>query len=551
MEYGKRLLPTLIDQYAKEPIPRTYASVPKSDDDLSLGFVDISYEQFANAINRAAWWLEGNLGKSDKTFQTFGYFGPRDLRYPILIIAAIKIGWKILVPSLLASVDAHLSLVDLSCCETFLCDEAMVPMVEKLLGQRTSMKRVLVPELEKWLEGAKVREYAYDKDYQDAKDDPVVIVHTSGTSGLPKPVTFTNAMHGVLDAYHLLPETQGILRHSLQSGRRSYSPLPIFHAVGIAMALWYTVFWDMILVLGPARKPASATTADQVHEYGNVLCGTYPPALLEELVRQPNLHENLKKLDVVRWGGAPLDKATGDWLAKHVRPQAIIGSTENGDWPSIESSPEDWEYFHFHQAMGASFEHNGDDLYELIIVRKPELAAYQTVFIAYPDLCHCSTKDLWRKHPTKADHWKYVGRTDDLVVLTGEVKLYPTNMEKELEKHETIRSALIGGQGKLRPFVLLELAGETPASEAERERSIEKIWSAVEAANELCAEKGRLTRPLVAIAAPEKPFVKIWKGTLDRRATIKLYEREVKTLYEEHPGIDKVDEFTNGHTYGR
>ncbi len=54
MEYGKRLLPTIIDSYAEQKPGRVYASIPVSNDDLSLGFKDISYLEFARAIDKAS-----------------------------------------------------------------------------------------------------------------------------------------------------------------------------------------------------------------------------------------------------------------------------------------------------------------------------------------------------------------------------------------------------------------------------------------------------------------------------------------------------------------
>ena len=93
--YGKRLLPPLITHFAKTDPTKVYASIPRCNEDLAQGFRDITYMTFANAINKAAWWLEGRLGKSNGEFETFAYLGPRDLRYAILAVAAIKVGRKV------------------------------------------------------------------------------------------------------------------------------------------------------------------------------------------------------------------------------------------------------------------------------------------------------------------------------------------------------------------------------------------------------------------------------------------------------------------------
>ncbi|MCJ1347965.1 hypothetical protein MMC31_006195 [Peltigera leucophlebia] len=90
--YGKRLIVSLIDQCAADEPEKLYASVPRNEEDLSQGFKDITYAQLANAINHASWWLDSALGKSNGSFEPFAYVGPKDLMYPILAVAAAKVG---------------------------------------------------------------------------------------------------------------------------------------------------------------------------------------------------------------------------------------------------------------------------------------------------------------------------------------------------------------------------------------------------------------------------------------------------------------------------
>ena len=93
-EVGARLITSTIDHYATDTPNRTYASIPRSEH-LSEGFVAITYKQLANAINHASWWLHSELGERDAAFDTFAYAGPKDLRYPILAVAAAKVGRKV------------------------------------------------------------------------------------------------------------------------------------------------------------------------------------------------------------------------------------------------------------------------------------------------------------------------------------------------------------------------------------------------------------------------------------------------------------------------
>lgn len=92
---GRRLLVTTIDRIADSEPQRPWISVPCQDDDLTKGFVDITFEQFSNAINHAAAWLQSVLAPVTGQFDTIGYAGPDDARAFIITVAAVKVGRKV------------------------------------------------------------------------------------------------------------------------------------------------------------------------------------------------------------------------------------------------------------------------------------------------------------------------------------------------------------------------------------------------------------------------------------------------------------------------
>jgi hypothetical protein len=79
--YGKRLIPTLIDELAMTDSTRVFVSVPRTAN-IKDGFEDITFGDLARAINRCAWWMRRTLQRSE-TFETLNYVGPQDLRYVI------------------------------------------------------------------------------------------------------------------------------------------------------------------------------------------------------------------------------------------------------------------------------------------------------------------------------------------------------------------------------------------------------------------------------------------------------------------------------------
>jgi hypothetical protein len=88
--YGCRLLPVLVDELQPKMI---FACIPKSTH-FQDGFINVTGQSFARAVNRAAGWIQDTLGKSH-SFDTLAYLGPSDIRYGIFLLAASKVGYKV------------------------------------------------------------------------------------------------------------------------------------------------------------------------------------------------------------------------------------------------------------------------------------------------------------------------------------------------------------------------------------------------------------------------------------------------------------------------
>lgn len=73
--------------------------------------------------------------------------------------------------------------------------------------------------------------YPYDKTFDEARQDPFVVMHTSGSTGLPKPIRVPNGSLATVDAQHLLPAVEGRLTHAqyFDEPRTGYSAFPNFH----------------------------------------------------------------------------------------------------------------------------------------------------------------------------------------------------------------------------------------------------------------------------------------------------------------------------------
>lgn len=297
-------------------------------------------------------------------------------------------------------------------------------------------------------------------------------------------------------------------------------------------ALQGTIWLGSTVVIGPSTKPPSPTISDQVLQYGNLDGFVAPPLLIKALCRDPASLQRLRNLKVIQWAGAPLEGAIGNLLKDHVQMSPAFGTTESGPYLTlICDDPEDWEYYRFREGQGIKFEKQAENLFELVFEKSAD-ARWQQIFLLHPELDRYPTKDLFKKHPTKEGLWLYSGRADDVVILSNGDGLQASALEEIIAKDPNIHAALVGGTGRAKPFVVVELSTPDAATAQDLDTVVSNIWPAIEAANETCSEFARIPKQLVIIANSSKKLPRSGKGTVLRRETFELYKSEIDAAYE-------------------
>jgi hypothetical protein len=89
-----QLIPVILENRAKLDPHGIWARFPISSQSYKEGFRSATHLELLNAVNKVAWLIEETLGKSNN-FETIAYLGLNDLRYAIVVLAAIKTGYKV------------------------------------------------------------------------------------------------------------------------------------------------------------------------------------------------------------------------------------------------------------------------------------------------------------------------------------------------------------------------------------------------------------------------------------------------------------------------
>ncbi|KAL8732298.1 MAG: hypothetical protein Q9166_002870 [cf. Caloplaca sp. 2 TL-2023] len=529
-DFGRRLIPSLIDEKAFAVPGQTYCYLPCTSTVVEDGFRAVSFKCLANAINTCAWWLETNIGTSHR-LDTLAYLGPSDLRNTIIIVAAIKTGHKALLASPRNRLEAHLALLESTQCHVLLTADPPSKGAQEILSRR-SMRHVIVPEVEQWLEAQMVPPYPYTRTFDEARYEPFVVVHTSGSTGLPKVVVLNHGTLAAMDAFNGCADDDecGPIVMDAIRNKCCYVSMPSFHIAGIDFMLAKALYQGVVPVLSPLGVPVTAELVDAMHQLDIVEISIVAPSILQDIASSPFFLENLGQLSATMYGGGPLSPSAGDAIISKTKLYNMMGSSEMVNVPTEEVDRQDWEYLKFSPKLGFQMRHHSGNLFELCFLREPHLDLFQSMFATFPDRQDYPTSDLYSKHPTKPDLWKYQGRADDIITLTNGEKVNPVAMEKLIEAHPAIRSVLVVGQARFQTALLVE-AKEPPLCSESMEALIETLWPTIEHANTQGDSHARISRDLILFATPQKPFCRAGKGTVQRRMTLDTYHDEISKLY--------------------
>ncbi|KAL4936564.1 hypothetical protein BDV06DRAFT_233299 [Aspergillus oleicola] len=532
----RRLLPSILDYRAEIQPDRVWARFPVSPTSYDHGFRAATYSQMRNAVNRTAWIFAGSIGTSTN-FDTLAYLGHADLRYHIVLLAAIKIGYKAFLPSPRNSVVAQKDLLSRLDCRALVTTDPEPPFVASILREYT-VETVHIPSLDALLLSENVP-YPYEKTFEEARNDPVFVLHTSGSTGIPKPMVYTNDFVWRVYKANTLPAPEGMTRIDDYFLRGDFlSFLPAFHIAGIGWGLVLPMFTNSVPVLPLPGRPPSTDGFLEALKYGSFDWAFLLPIIINELSTcSEALDLVATKLQYIFYTGGALPQRSGEIVSSKVPMFSGLGSSECSALPQLRISDpsfnETWRYIHFHPAAGPQFRDHMDDLYELVIIKSAESSESQPVFAMFPDTNNYETRDLFSPHPTIPNLWAHRGRRDDIVVFLNGEKTNPISFEEHISRHPAVRAALVVGNQRFEACLLVELATTEALSDKAKLELIETIWPTVEEANHQAPAHARISKSKILVLDQEKRMLRAGKGTVQREGTVRLYAEQIDALYSE------------------
>lgn len=404
---------------------------------------------------------------------------------------------------------------------------------------------------------------AHPDHYVSEEDRQVIILHSSGTTGLPKPIPCSHR-------YFLGYATCHDFKSNRVARGLTISTMPFFHVsnfdkiqapercidcaeqgFGLVCVCMSLAVGKTICIPPPSTIPTGSSIASLVQKLGAKALLTVP-SILEEIESLPDNrgHKALQELDFVAFGGGLLKQSTGErLLAAGVKLIAQYGATEAGAMTTffVPEPGYDWRRLRLRSdtlkplevrldpvAMGAvqpSVLRSGangssaEQRYAYKLSMKPfgwrERFELQDVIVTQRE---CSSdSDIGVLDFTLA------GRTDDLICLATGEKVRPTMLESLLKQQEGVREAVAFGDQQFELGVIVEPTEVIEADDLEKFKA--SIWPAiVEAGRQMDAHAGIVSTDTVLVVGPNA-LPRSDKGSVLRNTVAQKFAAQIAQVY--------------------
>ncbi|KAF8501962.1 hypothetical protein BU17DRAFT_58804 [Hysterangium stoloniferum] len=489
-----------------------------------------------------------------------GMLGAHGYEYYVNLLACVINRWTVLLISPKNSLNAIEHILGVSNASFLLIDDLGHTFKEKMNLPKISTLTFSHPEIYRSPDvPTPALPQLSQKELEKEFDLPVFLLHTSGSTGHPKVITWTHrfVLTGIQISHNDCPES---------IGKHFYCIPPLFHAMGMFTFIVFPPAHGYIL-LCPISSPPRPPSARALLAYSPWIkngIAAMPPSILEELWEMSSAWQQQKELGtndvyedpvqtvvdnlwMTMFAGAPLRREVGvDLIKKGVALCTAYGSTELLPASKHYVQPnilENWEYIEFREGYNLHFlplegDDNDSNLRELIVGPARRIPAV----INHEDPLGFATNDIWEQHP-KVDYlWKHHSRKGDVTVLSNGEKTDNRQIENLLLQDPNIQHVVVFGAGRSLNGALID---PSSAFNGDIPTFLDTISPTITNANNIIPTHSRLLPELIIVARRDKPFALTEKGTIKRGVVMETYKAEIEAAYHrlEEGNLDSAWQF--------
>ncbi|RSL55384.1 hypothetical protein CEP54_009414 [Fusarium duplospermum] len=486
-----------------------------------INYADYTLQQLDVFAWRVAKYYEPELPIRTSPSQkptVVAMLGPSNLEYLITMLALKKMGHTALLLSTRIPQIAVESLVNETGATAIIADGRFVELADNVSKTIPTLQSLRIA-------GRDAFEYpieAHGDTQLDAHLDPEVetqniawIIHSSGSTGLPKPIYQTQKS--------CLPN------YAIHMDMKSFITLPLFHNHGICN-MFRAIHSRKAIHLYNADLPLTQDHLVNIMREHNFEIFYGVPYALKLLCETEEGIKLLQSFKIVMYGGSACPDDLGNLLVDNgVNLVGHYGATEVGQLMTSFRPDGDkaWNYVRESDKLSPFLKWvpRGPKLYECCVTDGWPAKVQSN----QPDNSY-ATKDLFELHPTIPRAWKYVARMDDTIVLVNGEKFNPVAMEGSVRSNKNVKEAVVFGAG--RPYLgVLIVPSEIWAGKPESE-ILEAVWPLVELSNQSSDSFARISKSMVKLLPWDCEYPRTDKGSVIRQACHKNFKKTIDEAYD-------------------
>lgn len=514
---------TLLRRLAKTAPDKVMISYPEHE----LDFIDYTATDLDRLTRSAISTYPESLRESAQSAKpgeapAVALVGASSLEYYIHLFALSRLGLTTVVLSPRLSDQGLAHLVRLQRCTAVFASGPSIRAMErvKTIGEDRLDFDLLPMVHMAQLEAISRHEAPIDLPMIEYKDDthtPSFVIHSGGTTGLPKPVV-----------RHVGQELRHMGRRIAETVPDLLATLPVYHSFGFAhfvASLWGTYRMSLL----NASRPVTASVILKALDITGCKALATVPHLLKFVNETPGGAERLAKLQRVAAAGAATPEVLGNELAeKGVKIVSPYGQSESGGL-MVNSPGRDWVWL---MPMPLAepylkFEPYGEEdqgLWHLTV-----LPGMPTLVMSNRPDGSYATQDLFVRHPTDPRKWKFSHRADDIIVLVNGLKADPHLLEEAMEKNRYVDTAMAFGAG--RDSLGLVVVPSTSAAGLSEEELASLIAPDLELGNFSVSAYTRVSLDSVIFREAGSGVPRTAKDTLIRSKFLEMCKEDIEAHY--------------------
>jgi UDP-glucose 4-epimerase len=358
--------------------------------------------------------------------------------------------------------------------------------------------------------------------YIDETDRNVMILHSSGTTGLPKAIFTSHQYLLSFTTCHELP-------YNSQTEQPCLSTLPLYHGFGLIAPLLSMGVGMPFCIPSSSGIPTGRSIADLLRRSSASSLITVP-SILEEISLLPGDEgiRLLQDLSFVTFGGGQIKPSVGQTLSgAGVRLVNHYGTTESGPLAPLFIPGSDYSYQYFRLRKDI----------KLHVAPAPDAADGVPRFslTTYPPGWGVEflIQDQLVQNPLcPGSDFNAVGRNDAVIVLATGEKVLPSILETQLLNDERLSAVVAFGDGQFEIGIIVQPGPHVVVQSPEAFK--QDIWPLIQRANEDMDAQGRVSSlDLVIYVPPNQTLPRSDKGSIMRREVIHHFEAEINKIYQD------------------